>query len=436
MKYFIETFGCQMNKNDSELIALSMEKNGFTKAETSTEADIMVFNTCSVRKHAEERVVQRIRTAQRDSKIEKKVTIVAGCMAQRLGQRLINDGIADIVVGPYQSPGSGDLVKDYLKNKSTVFTSQKIKKFSERINPALLRQSDDTPWHRWITITHGCENNCTYCIVPSVRGRLISFSSESIIEYAKQAADAGAIEVSLLGQNVNQYGTDSGDIPFYKLLESIAAVNGIRKINFITSHPKDFTEDIIKVIRDNKNISRSIHLPIQSGSDKILKAMNRGYTIKKYTSIMESIDRFLDDYAVSTDIIVGFPGETIENYQETLWAVEQFRFDDAFTYAYSPREDTPAYALKETMSHEEKISRLRGLITIQRRISLEKLKERIGRTEQVIPEKISKKSGSQLMGRTFLNHPVIIDSSPDNIGRPLNVKIQEVKGSTLYGTQV
>jgi len=436
MTYCIETFGCQMNKNDSELMTLSLEREGYSSTGSPETADVIIFNTCSVREHAEERAVQRIRSAKRDAFNNKIITVVTGCMAQRIGKKLINDGIADLVIGPYQGPGIGKILKKFLKDRDQtvpVYTSLESGDFYSRIPPDSHKPADSPPHHRWVTITHGCGNFCTYCIVPYVRGKLISFSSKHILEHIESFSDTEVTEITLLGQNVNQYGTDNGDIPFYKLLEKAASFPGIKRVNFLTSHPKDFSEDIIRVIKDNPSISRSIHLPLQSGSDRVLQLMNRGYTVKKYTSLIETMDQLLPEYSVSTDIIVGFPGETIEDYQQTLWAVEHIRFDDAFTYAYSKRDGTPAAGTRDTISREEKISRLRGLITIQRKISAEKMAARIGLTETAIPERVSKKSELRLMGRTFLNHPVVFPGDRSLIGRALNIKITGVKGSTLDG---
>lgn len=435
--FHIETFGCQMNIGDSELIKLSLEKNGFIETKNIRDADIQIYNTCSVRAHAEKRALARIAASKGKVIAGNRIIVVAGCMAQRLGDELLKKKVADIVIGPYQSPKLGDILSQYMLNKhSRLFVSQEIKNFSERITPEFAQYSDIKPWHKWITITHGCDNYCAYCIVPYVRGRLISFPSGKIIEFIRSLADSGLTEITLLGQNVNQYGQDSGDIPFHKLLEKAAAVKGLSKISFMTSHPMDFTENIIKVIGDNNNISRGIHLPLQSGSDRILSAMNRRYTAAHYYSIMEKIDRILRDYAVSTDLITGFPGEEIEDFNATLKAVKEIKFDEAFMFSYSPREGTPAYNMKESLSRQEKSERLSELISVQREISLEKLRRRTGNKERVIAEKFSKKSGTEVAGKTFLNHPVVFRGDLNDIGRERIVYIREVRGSTLIGEKI
>jgi tRNA-2-methylthio-N6-dimethylallyladenosine synthase len=435
--YFIETFGCQMNKSDSEIMRFSLDKAGFAPSDKEEKADILIFNTCSVRQHAEERAIARMNAVRKTVRRSGGFIVLAGCMAQRIGTELLANGIADLVIGPYQSPRIGEIVKKHIDvdEENSVYLSQQREDFEERIYRELAFRSEEQPWHKWVTITHGCDNFCSYCIVPSVRGQLISFPSNRIIDYIKVIAENGITEITLLGQNVNQYGTDTGDIPFYRLLEKIAQIDSLIRINFIASHPKDFIPEIVEVIRDYQNISRSIHLPLQSGSNRILSLMNRKYTLEQYLSIINHIENLLPEHALSTDIIVGFPGETEEEFHQTLKAVERIRFDDAFMYAYSPREGTSAYALEESLMHEEKIERLNRLISMQRRISAEKLHSRKDRIEEIIIERVSKKSSREVMGRTFLNHPVITPGREDEIGEKIPVKIREVRGSTLFGTR-
>ncbi len=435
--YSIETFGCQMNKNDSELMALSLEKNGFRAAEDGRVADITIYNTCSVREHAENRVLSRIRSRRTKLRDGGGIIVVAGCMAQRMGTELIENGIADMIIGPYQSPGIGELLLRHMEDrKARAFTSQDVRDFSGRINHDLCRVGATPSWHKWVTITHGCENFCSYCIVPFVRGRLISFPSKQILEYIGALAGVGIREITLLGQNVNQYGSDSGDIPFYRLLEASAGINGIERINFLTSHPRDFSDDIIRVIRDCPAISRSIHLPLQSGSDRILKLMNRGYTMADYMKIVEKIKGLLASSSLSTDLIVGFPGESEEEFLSTIGAIGSIRFEEAFMYAYSPRQGTPAFSLEESITREEKSGRLAKLIEVQRGISKQKLAERIDSVEDVIIEGLSKKSPDRVMGKTFLNHVVITPGAPEDIGKKVKIRIDGVLGSTLQGTRI
>ncbi len=428
--FIIITFGCQMNKSDSELMEVSLTQEGFIKSDSA--ADIIVFNTCSVRKHAEDRAIAHIIEARNTYK--QSIIVVAGCMAQRLCQDLrIHYGV-DLVVGPYHSPTIGQIVKNFILNQNLHdYTSQDVKDFASRIHPSLVTHKDELPWHKWVTISHGCENYCAYCIVPYVRGKLISFPSQQIIDYCKLLIENGITEITLLGQNVNQYGQDSGDIPFYKLLENIASLSELYKLNFITSHPKDFSKDILYVIRDNPVIARSIHLPLQSGSDTILQLMNRQYTMKHYYSIIEAIHSILPMSSISTDFIVGFPGETEKDFEATLNAVKTIQFDEAFTYKYSPREGTRAYTLPDSVPNTVKQQRLDRLIHTVREVSRNRLLNHIHTTTDMIVERISKKSANEVMGKTIYNHPVIIKGGKDDIGKKYTVTIVSIKGSTLYG---
>jgi tRNA-2-methylthio-N6-dimethylallyladenosine synthase len=435
--FYIETFGCQMNVSDSQLIRLSMLKNNFKEVSNPKDAYIRIFNTCSIRDHAEKRAIGKIRTVKGTGKKKSKFVVVAGCMAQCLGKELIERTGADIIIGPYQAPNIGDIISDISSSKSDrLYISQDKSDFADRLPHEFINTKDDDPWHKLVTITHGCENFCAYCIVPLTRGKLISFNSDKILKFIKGLTESGVIEITLLGQNVNQYGKDSGDIPFYKLLEKISSINGLAKINFLTSHPMDFTEDIIRVINDSKNISRGIHLPVQSGSDNILKAMNRKYTSAHYYSIIEKINKILPDYAVSTDFIVGFPGETEDDFNMTMSLVNNVKFDEAFMFAFSPREGTPAYLLEDSVAENEKQSRLAELISVQRKISVEKLKRRLNKQEIVIADKISKKSNSEVAGRTFLNHPIVFMGDNNDIGKEKIIEVDEVKGSTLFGQKI
>ncbi len=426
-----------MNKGDSELMELSMIRNGFIPALDMKSAEICIFNTCSVRQNAEDRAIAIIKK-EKNSRVKKKPLIVlVGCMAQNIGDDIVASGIADISIGPYQSPACGEIVTEFLSNgKKKIYSSQEPDDFVARINNDLIPNKDEHSWHKWVTITHGCENFCSYCIVPYVRGKLISFPSEQIIKFIEDLAKKGIIEITLLGQNVNQYGQDSGDIPFYKLLEKAASIPGLKRINFLTSHPMDFSSEIVDVIKNHPNISRGIHLPLQSGSDKILKKMNRKYTISHYYNIVDIITKELGEFGLSTDLITGFPEETEEDFKETLKAVKTIRFDEAFMFAYSPRIGTPAAEIAEPLSREEKLKRLQQLITLQRKISLEKLRSRIDKKETVIASRTSKRSDEELLGRTGLNHPVVFKGNVNDIGKEILVEIRGIKGSTLIGEKI
>ncbi len=427
-----------MNKSDSDLMAVSLKEKGYLEAESPEGADIVIYNTCSVRQHAEDRVTARIKTNRHKIRQHGGKIILTGCMAQRIGDKILKDDLADLVIGPYESPGIGEILqaRDEGKEEKNLYISQAGDDFQERLHPDILSARKEHNWHEWVTITHGCENFCSYCIVPYVRGKLISFSSEKILNHIKTITSEGITEITLLGQNVNQYGQDTGDIPFYRLLEEVARIRGVERLSFLTSHPKDFSSDIISVIRDHDNISRNIHLPLQSGSDTILKKMNRHYSMKHYFGLVEALTSTLKDFSISTDLIVGFPGETEKDYLETINAVETIRFDEAFTYAYSPRSGTPAADIQEFLNREEKIDRLNKLIDLQRKISVEKMTARIDKTERMIPEKVSKLSSGEIMGRTFLNHPVVVPGTADDIGKIISVQVTGINGSTLQAKKI
>ena len=435
--FIIQTFGCQMNKNDSELMSVSLKKTGFKEAAHPSEANIFIFNTCSVREHAEERAISRIESIRKEVLAKNGLVILVGCMAQRKGREFLQDGLADLAIGPYQAPKIGELLKVYLDDKERdLFISQKKADLENRVNADLISEQNDNQWHKFVSITHGCDNYCSYCIVPYVRGELVSFPSKDILEYIDLLSQNGIREITLLGQNVNQFGLNSGDIPFYKLLEQVAKIKGLIKINFLTSHPKDFNLDTVKVIKDYPNISRGIHLPLQSGSDEILALMRRDYDLNHFLKIVEILDKELGSYSLSTDLIVGFPGEEEDHYQETLEAVRKIQFDDAFTYIYSPRVGTPAADLDDDLGKKEKIRRLQKLIKTQRHIGQKKLKARIDQIEEVIVEKISKRSLVRVFGKTLLNHPIIVSGSSKDIGQKIKVKVVDLIGSTLIGKKV
>lgn len=429
--YYIETFGCQMNKSDSALIRTKLESSGYVIAPIET-ASIVIFNTCAVRDNAERRAIARITEAKSFAKQRKQIIITAGCVAQYHGEDLIKRKLAHIAIGPYEFPRIVDIIEEYKRDKKSLYVSQQREDFQERILPLLPVIDKEKPWQQWVTITHGCENFCTYCIVPYVRGPLHSFSSDIILDYLMRMADKGVTEIMLLGQNVNQYGQDSNDIPFYSLLEKCAKITAFKKIGFLTSHPKDFPDSLIKVIRDYDNIAKSVHLPLQSGSDRILKAMNRQYTLSHYMHIVDMLKK-TNNVSLSTDLIVGFPGETNEDFEATIKAVQTIQYDEAFMYAYSPRSGTPSADFPEQVENITKKNRLSELISLQRVITLNRLLTQVGSETTVIPESRSKKNDKDLAGRSMHNHPVIFEAPTSLIGHQVSVRIEKVIGATLKG---
>jgi tRNA-2-methylthio-N6-dimethylallyladenosine synthase len=438
MKYFLETFGCQMNKNDSELMELSMEAEGFNRTSVRDEADVVIVNTCSVREAAESKAFTHIREAR--GRRRKAFIVIAGCMAQRTAETHIKNGIADIAVGPYETPVVGRIVKQHLLNRKAgpmLHLTQERDQFAPRLTDGLVAMRKEDSWHRFVTITHGCENYCTYCIVPHVRGKLISFSSSEILDHIRKLADQGVLAVTLLGQNVNQYGQDNGEIPFHRLLEQAAQIQGLKRLSFLTSHPKDFNPELVRVIRDNPVISRGIHLPLQSGSDAILKKMNRKYTIAHYMQIIDSLKKELgSDCSITTDLIVGFPGETEEDYQATLDAVRNVGFNEAFTYAYSPREGTAACSFPDSVPDEVKSERLAGLVSLQREFVISRLREMIGSRQRVIIERRSSRNQNDFFGKTHNDISAIVRGNDMLPGTIADIIVTDVKGAALFGNAV
>ncbi len=309
--FYIETFGCQMNRSDSDLMAVSLLEHGFHRVGKLSGADIAIFNTCSVRQHAEDRVIARILSTRGPVKKRGGIVVVAGCMAQRMGEQLLEEGVADMVIGPYESPGIGRILREYMEgDRATSFLSQEASDFRDRLSEGILGNLSRKQWHQWVTITHGCENFCAYCIVPHVRGRLMSFSSGRIIAHARSLLERGVREITLLGQNVNQYGQDTGDIPFHELLRSVASLPGLARLNFLTSHPKDFSSEIIEVIAA-KPISPEHSSAAAERSDRVLSAMNRNYSMEAY-EMVEALYRHWMSSLITTDPIGGISRETEE----------------------------------------------------------------------------------------------------------------------------
>ena len=327
--FFIETYGCEMNKSDSIDIVLSLEASGFKQVKNEKEAHIIILNTCCVRRHAEERVFGRLGyyRSLKENGQEDMIIVLAGCMAQLLGKkvtRLFPE--VKVVTGTSHTLKIPRYVMEYeTTRQKQVFVDRDRYEFSSYGVKRAEKHS------AWVNIIKGCSNFCSYCIVPFVRGPELSKPSDVIVREAKELADKGVVEITLLGQNVNAYGRDTGDISFARLLEKLNKIDGLRWIRFLTSHPKDFDEDIIKSIASCEKVCPWIHLPIQSGSDRILNLMNRRYTLKHYMDVVGLLYKYIGDFSITTDIIVGFPTETEVDFKKTLDAIRAIEFDDAFT---------------------------------------------------------------------------------------------------------
>ena len=408
-KVYIETYGCQMNFSDSEIVASLMQTEGYVICNESQDADVVFVNTCSIRDHAEQRVRKRLRELKALKNHKPGVKIgVLGCMAERLKQQLMEEEEAvDLIVGPdaYRMlPTLLDQVDEGEKAINVILSS---KETYDDITPVRLDKNGITAF---ISIMRGCENFCAYCVVPFTRGRERSRNPKTIVEEAKDLLEKGYREVTLLGQNVNSYHweEDGKETRFYELLEEVAAVSPLLRVRFATSHPKDISDDLLKTIGRNHNICNAIHLPVQSGSNNILKLMNRKYTREWYLDRIAAIRKYIPDCAISTDIIAGFCTEKDVDHQDTISIMKEVGYDYAFMFKYSERPDTIAQKkLEDDVPEKVKSARLQQIIDLQQQLSHESNKRDIGKTFEVLAEGFSKKSEDQLMGRNSQNKVVV-----------------------------
>ncbi|MDZ7260798.1 MAG: tRNA (N6-isopentenyl adenosine(37)-C2)-methylthiotransferase MiaB [candidate division KSB1 bacterium] len=422
--FFIQTYGCQMNKYDSELVAAILRE----KARTIEEANIILVNTCSVRQHAETRALGYL-NALNAYKLRRKDVIIGllGCMAQRMGQQILREKpFVDFVLGP-DSYRQLPQILENLDNGGyhPESLAEELETYSD-IYPSRVEGVS-----AWVAIMRGCNNFCAYCIVPYVRGPERSRPAKDILNEVKRLVDEGFVEVTLLGQNVNSY--RDGQTDFADLIYQVSQVPGITRVRFATSHPKDLSVKLLETIAESQTICPHIHLPVQSGSDTILRLMNRHYTRDYYLQLLEKARELIREVSVTTDIIVGFPGETEQDFQDTLTLVQQARFDNAFTFKYSPREGTQAAQYEETVTEEEKLSRLETLNKLQKKITLEINKKLVGKKVKVLVEGPSKKSQEQYQGRTDTNKIVVFPKRKEAIGSIIELKIVAAEGHTLFG---
>lgn len=426
-KVYIETYGCQMNLADSEIISGLMSTRGYNITSEIEGADIILLNTCSVREHAEERVIQRIKTLSKLKSKKPFILGVIGCMAERLKEELFEiDYEIDLVLGPDNYRKLPEYINNIEEQKKICDTQlSEIETYSDII------PSRDSTVTAWLPIMRGCDNYCSYCIVPFTRGKERSRSFSSIIDEAKYLIDNNYKEIYLLGQNVNSYFDSDKD--FSDLLSSVAKLNENIRIRFMTSHPKDLSDKLIFTIKEHPNICKYIHLPFQSGSDRILKLMNRNYTKKDYLNLIDRIKNNIPDVSLSTDIIVGFPTETDQDFLDTLDIVNKVKFDSAFTFKYSPREGTIAYNFDDDISDEIKGERLKRLIDIQQQISFESNNKLIGTIQTALIESYSKKSEKEFQGRLDNNKVTVFPGNGNFIGDLVNVKITKATSATLIG---
>jgi tRNA-2-methylthio-N6-dimethylallyladenosine synthase len=434
-KVYIETYGCQMNQSDSEIVGAIVEENGLEVIEDINQADIIFVNTCSIRDNAEQRVKNRLGEFEAIKKKKPELRIgVLGCMAERMKEELFKENKSvDIIVGPdsYRDiPKLLNLAESGQKAANVILSEEET--YSE-ITPVRLSSNGVSAF---ISIMRGCENFCSYCVVPYTRGKERSRDYNSIIKEAEDLFSKGYKEITLLGQNVNSYLWENKNekINFAKLIEMVAKVSPLLRIRFSTSHPKDISEELIDVIARNNNICKSLHLPIQSGSSRMLKKMNRKYTREDYIGKIDMIKSKIPDISLSTDIIAGFCSETIEDHNDTLSIMEYANYDYAFMFNYSQRPNTLAEKkYEDDVPSEEKTKRLNEIIDLQRKLSLASNKRDIGKEFEILVEGVSKRSKEKLFGRTSQNKVVIFDNKGVSIGNYVNVKIEDCTSATLIG---
>lgn len=433
-KLFIETYGCQMNAGDSEIVVSIMQQEGYRYTENIDEADIILINTCSIRDNAEQRIWGRL-SAMRQLKRRKPSLIVGiiGCMAERLKEQLIEKGTGvDIVAGPDSYRSLPELVRTAENGTKGINVELSKEETYAEIAPVRL---DRNGVSAFIAIMRGCNNYCAYCVVPYTRGIERSRDPQTIVAEARTLFENGYREVTLLGQNVNSY--SFGEVGFPELMAMVAEISPLLRVRFATSHPKDISDRLLEVMARYDNICKAIHLPAQSGSNEMLKKMNRKYTREWYLERIAAIRRYMPDCAISTDLIAGFCGETLEDHQQTLSLMKEVGYASAFMFKYSERPGTfSARHFEDDIADDEKTRRLNEIIALQNSLSVVSNEAEIGKVRQVLVEGTSKRSDEQMCGRTSQNKMVIFDRGDHKAGDYITVKITSCSSATLFGEEV
>jgi tRNA-2-methylthio-N6-dimethylallyladenosine synthase len=440
-RVYIETYGCQMNLSDTELMFGVLAAHGYEPTDRPEEADVVLVNTCAIRDHAEQRVLGRVGQLQALRRHNPKVIIgVTGCMAQRMGEDLLRrSGGVDLVVGPDGYRSLPERIEEVRLGRRPSATGRPrgglaVLDFDPFENYEGIVPRRTTPYTAWVPIQRGCNHRCTFCIVPYVRGPEKNRAPERILEEVRRLVAEGVVEVTLLGQTVNSY--RYGDWDFPRLLRAVARVEGLRRVRFTSPHPNDFTRELAAVMAEEPTVCKQLHLPLQAGHDRTLKRMLRRYTVAEYKEKVAWAREAMPDLALSTDIIVAFPGETEEEFEATVALLEEIRFDDAFLYKYSPRPGTPTTRLPrdQWIAPKEAQRRLERVIEVQRRIQLERFRGRLGQVAEVLVEGEGKRGG--LQGRTDGNFVVIFPGPTELVGRFVRVRLMETSGATFRGELV
>jgi tRNA-2-methylthio-N6-dimethylallyladenosine synthase len=434
-KIFIETYGCQMNALDSDLILSRMQAQGYSPTEAREEADVILFNTCSVREHAEERALSNAGLVQRLKKKRPDLVVgIVGCMAQNKQDRLFQQlPHVQLIVGPRHMGAIPRLVEEIRSSGQRRIAVEDFD--DEFIDGADAVQSRASRAQAYVKAMEGCDLSCTFCIVPTTRGAEVSRPPERIVEEVRRLAAEGTVEVTLLGQTVNSYGKGlKPTCDLGGLLRRVSEVDGIRRIRFITSHPSFVRPSLVEAMRDLPKVCKYLHIPVQSGSDRILKAMRRGYTVERYLEICDTLRSQVPGIEIASDFIVGFPGETAEDFDRTVAVMERVRFQNSFVFKYSPRPGTDAASLADDVPEEEKKRRNQVLLDVQERISLDVNRRRIGQKLEVLVEGPSKRDPSRQTGRTDTHQIVNFEAGRDLAGQFATVEISGASAVALSGS--
>jgi tRNA-2-methylthio-N6-dimethylallyladenosine synthase len=433
-KYFIETYGCQMNEHDSEKLKAMLEMMGFTESNALNDSDLIIYNTCAVRENAELRVYGNIGWVKSLKKKKPDLILaLCGCMMQQphIVEEIKNKyKFVDIVFGTHNIYNFPKYLLEKLSGNNRIIDVWDID--GEVIEGLSSQRKFNIK--AYVNITYGCNNFCSYCIVPYTRGRERSRSSQAILNEVIELVNNGVKEVTLLGQNVNSYGKNLDEtIAFAQLISKVAQVNGIERVRFMTSHPKDFSIELMNAIKDNKKIIPYIHLPIQSGSDRILKLMNRKYDTKQYLDLFNNLKSTIGEFTITTDLIIGFPGELDEDIDSTIEIIKKIGYDSAFTYIYSPRVGTPAASMEDNVSEEIKKERFNRVLKVVNELAVENNKKWVGRTLEILIDTIDEKKINTYTGRTIFNSIVSVSSEKNIFGEVVNAKIIKAKKFSLVG---
>jgi len=429
-RVYIETYGCQMNEADSEIVGGILGSIGYLPTAEIADADVVLVNTCAIRDNAEQRIYGRLGLISRYKRENPGLLVgILGCMAERLRNDLLEQELVDLVVGPDQYRELPSLIEKARGGERGIAVRLSRVESYDDIQP--LRTGSVTAW---VSVMRGCDKFCTFCVVPFTRGRERSRPLRSVVHEVEELSRRGFREVTLLGQNVNSYRDDGCD--FADLIRAVAAVDSTMRVRFTTSHPQDMSRRLIDAIAEEPNICKHVHLPLQSGSDRVLQLMNRTYSVDQFRDLVRTIRSVIPGVALSTDIISGFPSESLEEHRMTIDVIQELRFDGAFTFKYSAREKTKAWELNDNISEEEKGRRVWEITDIQHGISLEKNQAMIGSVVTVLVEGPSRKSPRDYTGRTGRNQTVVFQHGNEQCADYVQVGIERVTSATLMGACV